>query len=94
MPTFGERASQVAGDLADQAKRGVEYGQARYDQLRRKRELDALARQLGWVVHRGRMSGTPDDIEVARLSGLIATREAEYNEYEVRTESQRPNWTR
>lgn len=94
MPTFTDRATRIASDLADQARRGVEFGQARLDLARQRRELDALARQLGWTVHRGRVSGTVDEAEVARLSGLISAGEAALAAATAKSEAQRPPWAR
>ena len=84
MPTFTDRATRIASDLADQARRGVEFGQARLD----------LARQLGWTVHRGRVSGTLDEAEVARLSGLISAGEAALAAATAKADAQRPPWAR
>ena len=94
MPTFTDRATRIASDLADQARRGIEFGQARLDLARQRRELDALARQLGWTVHRGRVSGTLDEAEVARLSGLISAGEAALAAATAKADAQRPPWAR
>jgi hypothetical protein len=94
VPTFTDRATRIASDLADQARRGVEFGQARLDLARQRRELDALARQLGWTVHRGRVSGTLDETEVARLSGLISAGEAALAAATAKADAQRPPWAR
>jgi hypothetical protein len=94
VPTFTDRATRIASDLADQARRGVEFGQARLDLSRQRRELDALARQLGWTVHRGRVSGSLDQAEVTRLSGLISAGEAALAAATAKADAQRPPWAR
>ena len=94
MPSFNDRAARFATELAGQARRGVELGRARLELARQRRELEELARQLGWAVHRGRMAGAVDEAEVARLSGLLAAGETALAAAKAAADAQRPPWSR
>jgi hypothetical protein len=67
-----------AKQLAEQASRSIEQGldqvRERIDDLQRQRRFNELARELGLLVYRSRLRGTPlDDAEVQRITAEMAS---------------------
>jgi hypothetical protein len=67
--------------FAEQAQRAIEQGigqvQERVEEVRRRRQFNELARQLGLLVYHGRGAGGVDEVAVARLSARMAELEAD-----------------
>jgi hypothetical protein len=62
---FAEQAQRAIGQ-------GLEQVQERVEELRRRRQFNDLARQLGLLVYRGRRGGGVDEVAVARLAARMA----------------------
>jgi hypothetical protein len=77
MSSFFDRVRETASDLGNQAQRGIDQGQAKLDETRLRRECDDLARQIGYLVQRGRAGGVADQAEIDHLCALLAAREAD-----------------
>jgi hypothetical protein len=67
---FAEQAQRAIGQ-------GLEQVQERVEELRRRRQFNDLARQLGLLVYRGRRQGGVDEVAVARLAARMAELEEE-----------------
>jgi hypothetical protein len=67
---FAEQAQRAIGQ-------GLEQVQERVEELRRRRQFNDLARQLGLLVYRGRRHGGVDEVAVARLAARMAELEDE-----------------
>jgi hypothetical protein len=66
-----------AKQLAEQASRSIEQGldqvRERIDELQRQRRFNELARELGMLVYRSRLRGTPPaDSEIQRITAEMA----------------------
>jgi hypothetical protein len=67
-----------AKQLAEQASRSIEQGldqvRERIDELQRQRRFNELSRELGMLVYRARLRGTPpDESEVQRITAEMAS---------------------
>lgn len=67
-----------AKQLAEQASRSIEQGldqvRERIDELQRQRRFNELSRELGVLVYRSRLRGTPpDESEVQRITAEMAS---------------------
>jgi hypothetical protein len=67
-----------AKQLAEQASRSIEQGldqvRERIDELQRQRRFNELSRELGTLLYRSRLRGTPlDEAEVQRITAEMAS---------------------
>ena len=83
MPLWDKLKTELdrAGKAAQTA---LDEGRVRLEAFRSRQLADKAAQALGYAVHRARKEGTEVDLEtLARLSGSIASHEADVARYEV-----------
>lgn len=83
MPLFDRvksQAQQAASQLAEKGKGAAVAGQAKFDELQAKRQIDGLVRDLGQLIY-GQRTGrsTPGDTDaIDRIVASISEIEAEH----------------
>ena len=64
-----DKVKAAAQDAQVQAKKATSQGQEKLEDLKERRKMDELAKQLGYLVFRERSEGTPGGSDVDRLIG-------------------------
>ena len=77
---FMDKVKAKAQDVAAEAKKAAEVGKGKVDQLQLKRKQDEAAKQLGYLVHTERATGTPGGAEIDRLIAEISTLQSQIDE--------------
>ena len=72
-----DKVKAAAQDAQVQAKKATAQGQEKLEDLKERRKMDDLAKQLGYLIYRERSEGTPGGSDVDRLIGEMKELDAQ-----------------
>ncbi len=72
-----DKVKAAAQDAQVQAKKATAQGQEKLEDLKERRKMDELAKQLGYLIYRERSEGTPGGSDVDRLIGEMKELDAQ-----------------